>query len=244
MSAGFPFKKQFLPEGGFISRLRGKPPKEIALIELGNQLADGVETVSQDDVNAIEEKYGVNLSVSFPLERQDMYRSYVNFCFTKQPLAGRPPELRHLRYLLRLADSTAEPIERQVVEDVYRRAVGRRVADRMLNAGELEYLGELQRSLSLSQSVVDALKQDEVDKAIRAYLNLAIEDGMLSPDEVAEVHRTISDLGVKFRLTPEQQARWDRYRLYWQLQLGPLPPTVVTVNLQKNETCYFATASS
>ncbi|MEZ4521290.1 MAG: hypothetical protein R3A46_06565 [Thermomicrobiales bacterium] len=71
------------------------------------------------------------------------------------------------------------------------------------------------------------------------YLNQVVEDGLLSPNEEAEIRIAMSGLGLDLNLTAEQQQRWDRFRLYWDLQYGALNPVPVNINLQRAEICYF-----
>lgn len=240
----FPFQTQPLDEPGFLDRLRGQPSKKNALVELNNLLVKGVDAVSEADVERIGREFGVDFGTSFPDERMDMYASYVEFSYGSRRLDEKPPELPHLRKLLRIPDRTADSIERAAAEKRYRQEVRERISDRRLDSHEREALDEVQQALDLSDSVAGAIRHDEADAIVRTYLNQSIEDAMISPDEVAEFERAVASLGLRFEFTPEQRARWERFRTYWELQLGPLRPAQVGINLQKNETCYFTTPAT
>ncbi|CAN5650030.1 hypothetical protein BH23CHL2_BH23CHL2_25780 [soil metagenome] len=240
----FPFQTQPFVEPGLLDRLRGRPSKKNALVELNNLLVNGVEAVSRIDIERIQQKYGVDFGISFPGERLDMYASYVEFSYRSRQPDERPPELPHLRALLRIPKPTAEFMEKAAAEKYYRQEVRARIANQRLDQHERQELDEIQRALDLSDGAAQAIQHDEADAVVRAYLNQSVEDAMISPDEAAEFENAVASLGLAFEFTPEERARWDRFRKYWELQLGPLQPAPVSINLQKNETCYFATPAT
>lgn len=241
MAASSPFSERQLQPPSLLDKLLRRPRRENAVADLNNRLADGVTRVTPEDVREIEQRWQVDFSEEFRDDLEQLYARFARHCYRQRatPTPQHREEMRHLASLLRLDESAVERIERPMREKIYRATVRERIKDRRLEPEEIGDLEELGAKLDLDPATTHRIRQEEGDQVVRDYLNQSVEDGKLSPDEVAEVERAIESLGIEFTLTPEQQARWDRFRLYWQLEEGELPVVPVEINLQRNEVCHF-----
>lgn len=242
---GYPFQHREIEERTFTDRLLRRPHRENALIELTNLLVGGILTVTPTQIQQIEETYEVDLSDDFQDERADIFRRYLAYCYRDRGIGQSEREQLHrLISLLHLNDTVAREIAERTQRELYREAVQEVFASRRFTNDEARSLDTLQEHLLINDELAQQIKQDEAKAAVQSYIDQAVEDATLSPQEEAEVQLAASSLNVKIEISDENRQRWDRYRLYWDLQFGPLPPVPVDIHLQKTETCYFAIPAS
>lgn len=239
-----PFAVRELEDESVWDRLLQRPHRENALIELTNRLAGGVGNVSVEDRRAIEEQYEVDFSEDFSEQRERMLHDYLTYCLADGDLVtGERAELNRLVEVLALTNESVQQVRTEAFEDAYRGALRERIVDRRLNDDELAYLGRIQGQFQIGEERERAIRTEEASTVVRAMLNEASEDGLVSPEEDAEVQWTLANLDVGSDLTEEEVGRWLRYRLYWDLENGPLPVVESGLNLQKNEVCHFLHAT-
>lgn len=239
-----PFTVQAFEEESVWDRLLQRPHRENALIELTNRLAGGVGNVSVEDRRAIEAQYEVDFSEDFPEQRERMLKDYLEYCLVDDDLmAGERAELNNLLEVLALTNESVQQVRTEAFEDAYRSALRERIADRRLNDDELAYLGRIQGQFQIGEEREREIRTEEASTVVRAMLNEASEDGLVSPEEDAEVQWTLANLDAESDLTEDEAGRWLRYRQYWDLENGPLPVVESGLNLQKNEVCHFLHAT-
>jgi len=169
-----------------------------------------------------------------------MLASFLKWCYRDGILdQDERRQVDHLQSILSIDSDAASSIRKHIEQEIFRAEVAERFKDRRLSVDDQWTLSELQQRLGIDTRTANAIKQEVADTVVRQYLNQAVEDGFLSPEEEAEVRLAVSSLGLDLKFTPEQQQRWDRFRLYWDLQFGAMQPVRVDIKLQSSETCYF-----
>ena len=77
------FQKKELAKRSFWQSLIGGNPKENAVAEINNLLAEkSLLDISIEDIARIEEKYDVDVSKSIQEEAQAWFKQYLEFCLT------------------------------------------------------------------------------------------------------------------------------------------------------------------
>jgi hypothetical protein len=73
------------------------------------------------------------------------------------------------------------------------------------------------------------------------FIDLAIADERLSPDEETEINNIANNLGINLSFDDHSQKSLDRYRLYWQIENGIIPEIISDINLYNGEKLHFKT---
>lgn len=236
-----PFQYRPLEEPDLSDRLFRRPHRENALIEITNILADDISSLTAERVRQIEERWGVDFNKDFEDQRAEIFERYLAHCYSDFEIDPRERErLNQLIELLHLDDDQIHKIARPLQASTYREAVQRFIADYEVTPEEDERLLALRSGLMLDEDQAHEIETKETTRHIQQYIDQAVEDALISPDEEAAILRAAKALNVTLQWSDEYRKRWDRYRLYWDLQYGPLTPVTVRIRLQKTEQCYFS----
>jgi hypothetical protein len=224
-------------------KLKGQKSEKNAVIEINNLLSEKpIMEVGAEDILAILDKYELNLYTDFSDgSLRELYKKYLRFCFDDNHLDEEEiVRLKHLKRLLGLTDKAVEIANHQICQEVYERELDTALEDHRLDEKELQFLDQLQNQLQLPQSWVDSIYQHKAQSIIIQFVKGAIADERLSPDEEAELQALISNLGIEPQLDESTQAELAKYRLFWQIENGELPPIYVPIKLKNGEEhCYF-----
>jgi hypothetical protein len=74
---------------------------------------------------------------------------------------------------------------------------------------------------------------------VKNYLDRAISDEKLSPEEEKEFYAISSSLNVEIKMDKKNKDHLEKLKLFWIIENGVLPVLEIDINLQKNEQCYF-----
>src|SRR5690606_40167243 len=103
------FNVKELKRPSTVQKILKRTPKENALIEINNLLADNQDDLSKislEDIEQITKRYKVNLGKKFKQFRLDLFQKYIEHCLADNRLDdGEIASFQHLKYLLLLSDS-------------------------------------------------------------------------------------------------------------------------------------------
>jgi envelope transporter Tic110 len=228
-----------LESPGFVGRLFGRKPKENALREIQNLLADrAVKDLAAADVENILSEYAL------PRERAshgllDFYRQALaygikDFHISDDEIA----DLRQLRYVLGLDEVSATAIEAELLREKYRVALRTALADGHLSDEEKGRLAVVAANFSLPDDAKAAIYKEEVHAVIQEAFNKMIADQRLTAGEEQQLAAMSENLGVKVTYGAELEQKIARYRQLAQVENGQLPQVQCGVLLQRGETCH------
>lgn len=237
------FEKMQLTEPSLFGRLFGKQPKENAIIEINNLLAEKhLKDITVEDVLKILEKYKVGLYTKHHNGVSSLYASYLRNCLLDKKITDDEiNELKHLKRILHLNDLTIEEIHNQLASEIYKAEFEKAISEGRLNDSEKDFLMKLRNDLRLSDDIVTKIRNVSTKQLIQNFLDNAISDQRLSPDEEKELNAIAHSLDVDLKVGDNTQATLDKYKLFWQIENSEIPSLPVSINLQKNEKCYFQT---
>ena len=218
----------------------GAEPDRNAFVELHNLIA-AAETPAEfgpGDRDRIGRRHGVDLGRTFLSERRDLYGRLLRDRLADGDLDGDDRHaLAHVAETLALtpADTLAD----------HRRAFGDVVTDALdddcLSVDERLILYKLQHTLGLDPRIADGaygvLARERLLKTVAQKLC----DGVLSPDEEAEIAAVAADLSVG--VPPEIAAMLDAARVRWQIRHGALPTVEVPTGVARGEVGRYRTAA-
>ena len=236
------FYKSELEPTSIWDKLKGHKPEKNAVIEINNLLSEKpIMQVRAEDIQNILDKYELNLYRDFDDgSLREIYKTYLRFCFDDNHLDDEEiVRLKKLKKLLGLNDKSVEIANHQICQEVYERELDAALEDHRLDNKELQFLKQLQNKLQLPQSWVDSTYQHKAQSIIIQFVKGAIADERLSPDEEQELQALADNLGIEPRLDTTTQAELAKYRLFWQIENGVLPPIYVPIKLKPDEHCYF-----
>jgi AAA+ superfamily predicted ATPase len=147
--------------------------------------------------------------------------------------------LSSLRFLFDIGEDEVLRFERDEIEPRYKHALQQVIRDGDLSARERENLRALAGQLGLAPHVEQRLFVGPVREHVAIVAKEAMADGRVTDAERDRLSRLIKDTGVAV----DEGTMKDLGRLHslWRVEAGqPLNPVAVSINLQKDEVCYFS----
>lgn len=235
------YSKKGLKAPSFFQKVLGKKIKENALIEINNLLAEKeLKTITVEDVYAIANKYGVNFHTDYDHEIADFYKEYLKSCLEDKFISNEELEdLRHLKYILEINDKVIESIHQDLAGLIYKREVEKVIHDGELDEEERLFIEKLQNDLKLPKDVANKIYQQSGQELIRNFMNSAIADAKLTPDEERELYAIAKNLNAELKFDEATKSDLEKYKLYWQIENDDMPELVVDINIPRSEKCYF-----
>jgi hypothetical protein len=225
----------------FLRRIFGLVPRRNAVATLTNRLADAhsVRDVSDDVVGSLAHQYRVDLTTRFRSDLEGMYRSFLAYSLQDRSFSDDEiADLRHLKRLFAISDSTAHRIHTDTAGDIYKKSVAEVLSDGRLTDEERAFLNNLERDLILPHEIAQAIYSEAADAKLQNLVQHVIEDERLSPNEERELQAMERSLGVQVQLDTRKRAVLQRLKLYWVIENGAVPSIDVPIRLQKAEVCY------
>lgn len=237
------YKKLSLKDQSFFERLFGKQPKENAFIEVNNLLSEkNMQEVTIEDVQNILSKYKVGLYSAEHSRLNSLYADYLRHCLSDKLFTDDEVEaLGHLKTVLHLNDQTVSQIHGQLVSEIYKTEFDKVVSDGRLDEQDKKFISKLQNDLKLSDELASAIRRESSSKIVNNFLHNAMSAQRLSPDDEKELQAIAHSLGAELSMDAHTKSVLDKYRLFWQIENSEIPTMPVSLNLQKNEKCYFYT---
>lgn len=178
------YTREQLIEQNFFQKLFHRLPKENALIEINNLLADSqtaIETINLETITAISDKYKVNLVKEFKESRYDLFNRYVRHCLTDQKLDEKEISiLRHLKDLLLLDENDTKRLISVETDRLYQDQVNEAISDGKLEAYELENLERLKNDLLLPDKIASKIYEKSVEERLKQVLEDVLSDERIS----------------------------------------------------------------
>lgn len=242
LPTGAAFASRPLPEPSLLDRARRRPPKDGALVELENRLASATSPreVSAEEVSALSQRYEVDMPRTFSKQFERMYERYAAQRLVDRHLdESELADLRHLKLLFGLTDARVDVIHNRLAQALYHEDIRAAVADGRIDPDERRALERLREELRLPDSLAERIYREAASARLREAVSSAIADQRLTPDEDQELEAIAASLGMALSADEETRQALDRYRQYWVIENGDLPPVPVDIRLQRKETCYF-----
>lgn len=234
-----------LEQPGLLQRMLRRKPKENALREIENLLAErSITELAAADVETILSNY--------ELPRPDahqgliaLYQAAVDYRAKDLHLTENDKvELSRLRYVLGLDEGEARQIELDLFCALYRVALRAALKDRVLTDEDKKRLTAIVADFGLSDETQSPIYKEEVLAVVQAAFNEAVADQRLTADEEQQLARMSDNLGVKISHDAEAQRRLERFRLLAAIDNGRLTPIDAGVLLQRGEQCHARFAST
>jgi hypothetical protein len=230
-----------LARRSFLQRLLKQQPQENALIELNNLLASGpIQNLSKKDVSEIEKKYSLDLRLEFPLNLEEFYATYLNYCLSDRSLSdAEQATLQHLKTILSLNDRTIDSLHVRIGAVIYKRSFEEALADGRLTGSEKAFLDKLQTDIRLPKELAAKISLETRTAYVNRYISQVLAGQQFSPLQVEELAAVTNSLNIAPELSDKTKQQLERYKHYWAIKNLPLAILETDVNLQKNESCHF-----
>lgn len=235
------YEIQELFKPSFSQRLLRKEPKENAIVEVNNLLAKKpIKEVKLEEIEAISEKYKVDLHSRFNGLLNSMYYGYLKHCLLDNCISDNElDDLNHLRSLLLLTDSEVEEHHNMLVNEIYKTNIDEVISDGKIDKTEEEFLEKLKTNLKLPADIAEKISGESRKKFVLSrYENMTV-DRQISPDDWEEFNLIAKNLDVKVKFDETTQEQIEKFKLFWFIENGELPIKEVSINLQFNEHCYI-----
>ncbi len=235
------YSRKDLKKPSFFQRVLGQKIKENALIEINNLLSDkDFASITVEEVHAIAEKYGVNLETDYDDEVSGFYKAYLSTCLKDKYISkGELEDLKQLKYLLGLNDKEVDEIHHELAGEIYKMEVEKVIEDGELDESERGFIEQLQNDLKLPDEVAQDIYETSGQELIRRFMNDAIADARLTPEEEKQLYAIAQNLNAEMKLDDATKTDLEKYKLYWQIENDDMPELVVDINIPRSEKCYY-----
>jgi hypothetical protein len=223
---------------GLLERLRHRPLKENAFIELRNIVAQSpLMELPLDRVQPILNDYGLTEAEAHP-EFLQMYTTIFTHHISGLALrADVRAGLVRLRQFLWLHDEEAAAAERVAARHQYERLL-RTALEATPSSSVRAELDPLAEALGVSAEGCRASYAAEARRIAQMAFDQALATGRLAPTEDARLQRLGQALGTTLIFDAAAQSKVDRARLLGRIASGDLPTIAVDVILQRGEVCH------
>jgi len=235
------FQQTSLSKISFFQKLFKQHPQENAVIELNNLLATKpVRAIFAEDIKQIETRYNLSLEREFKLNIEEFYATYLNYCLEDNALsADEIDELKHLKKILSLNDTSIQNLHDRVGAIVYKKSFQEAVADGRLSKEENKFLEKLEADLKLSKALAEKIEKETKLAVVHNYVKNIIADQRLSPAEENELNAIANSLNVELSYKDDTRKQLEKLKLYWALENLELPNIPHDIIIQKSERCHF-----
>lgn len=233
------FENRTLIRLSLMQRLLGQFPEENALIELNNLFASKpIESITQNEVTQIEDKYRLSLIKTFRLNLEEFYAVVLNQLITPTGLTHENlSTLEHLRTLLNIPKEATTFFHTRLGERFYQDSYTNAITNGRIGTEQQTLLNHLKDSIGLPVDVTDRIARETKDTYFGKFVSRIIADARVNPQEEAQLSEVINNLGIELDSAMHSQIK--RYKLYWDIDNSPLPVVGVDVALQRGEVCHF-----
>lgn len=240
------YAKQALKKRTFFQKMLGQKPKENALIEINNLLAEkDLRLITVDEIHNITNKYGVNLISDFGEDTFIFYRNYLTSCLEDKFLSEEEIEdLKNLKKILGLSDKDVNQIHAEMSGSIYKDAVDKVIEDGELDEQERVFIEKLQKDLNLSDEIASNIYQQRGEELIKNMMSNAISDSKLNPKEEKELYEIAKNLNAEIKMDSATKSSLEKYKLYWKIENDEMPELADhKLAIPRSEKVYFKTNS-
>lgn len=235
------YKTKELSQPTFFQRTFKKFPVENAIIEVNNLLAKRpIKEIKIEEIEAISEKYKVDLHIEFAEKLKELYSIYLMECLSDNSISEQElDELNYLKKLLHLQDYEVEILHNKLAGEIYKTHYNDVMIDGKIFDSEKEYLEKLQKNLRLSENQAEEITAESGKEFVQKQFDKITDDRRLSPKEWEEFTTLAQNLDVNVTMNDATKEQLEKFKLYWQIEKGELPIKDVSIHLPQNEQCYF-----
>lgn len=230
-----------LEQLSFFQKTFKKFPKKNAFIEVNNMLAERpVKEIKIEEIDAISEKYKVDLHNEFADKLKGLYSTYLKECLSDNFISDKElDELNYLKKLLHLQDYEVEILHKKLAGEIYEANYNDVIIEGKILDSEKESLEKLQKNLRLSEYYAEEISGESRKQFVNRQWEKINEDKRLSPEEWEEFTTLAKDLEVNVTMDNETKEQIEKFKLYWHIEHGELPIKEVSIYLQQSERCYY-----
>lgn len=234
------FKQATLSERSFFQKIFNQHPQENAIKEVNNLLASKpLLQISKQEIEAIENKYDVNIEKEFKLNLEEFYAVYLNYCLKDKNLSNDElKELKHLKTILNLNDKSIDNLHSRIGEIVYKQSFQEAVSDGRLTKDEEAFLTKLENELRLPKELANKISNETRHSFMTNYVAQIVADERLSPDEEKELEAIAASLNIDVKIDEENKIIFEKLKRYWALENLELECLDADITLQKTENCF------
>lgn len=240
------YAKQELKKRTFFQKMLGQKPKENALIEINNLLAEkDLRSITVDEIHSITHKYGVNLMNDFGDDIFVFYKNYLTSCLEDKFLSEEEiDDLKNLKHILGLNDKDVNQIHAEMSGSIYKEAVDKVIQDGELDEEERVFIEKLQKDLNLSDEIAGNIYKQRGEELIKNMMSNAISDSKLNPQEEKELYAIAKNLNAEIKIDAATKSSLEKYKLYWKIENDEMPELADhDLAIPRSEKVYFKTSS-
>lgn len=239
------YNEQQLVKQNFFQRLFKVPPKDNACIEINNLFAQNQGDLMRIQLNQITEiaqKYKLDLDKEYKQSRLDLFSKYLKYCVEDRKLEDKEIKvLKHIQELLLLSEDDTKTLISIETDRIYQTQVEAVIRNGKVDSFEKENLEKLRQDLLIPDKIASKIFEKSAKERLQEFLDNAISDERISPEEETELLTISNNLGIEFDANKASKGKLEKFKLYWQLENSALPELMSDINLQKNEILHFHT---
>jgi len=226
----------------FLQRLFRQYPSDNAIIEVNNLLAIHCpQDISIQEIQAIQQKYEVDLGAQYGLNLQEFYAVLWNhYVVAEEWSLEFKQQANQLAVLFKLDPAVTTELKNKIGAGPYRQAAITYLSKRRLLTYDRASLEELASQLELSEEISTRIVAEQKQKVIDGYVKILMQKNRCTHDELREAERMTDNFQTPAPLKKQLLQQLRVLVSYWEAEHQPLSAIAIAEGvLQKNETCYF-----
>lgn len=238
-----PFTPQKYIPKTFWQKITGSQPPENALRELVNHLsaASAVTGVSLRIPDIISAKYKFDLRERFRSQLEQLFVSFIDAALADDEYTSQEQEeIEHLRRLFGITEDRYAQLWIESASKFYGGLVADTIKNGSITTDDRSWLSEIAHNLGLSESLCSQIYKKKAHAVVQKYVDVALADGKLSPEEDARIAQICRSLDVNIKLSHADELALERMRRMWRIAHGEMEVVDTRINLQSKEVCYLA----
>ncbi|NUN08294.1 MAG: hypothetical protein HUU54_03880 [Ignavibacteriaceae bacterium] len=204
-----------------------------------NNLLASVNSIETIDTTELQKLTDIS-DPAMPAMLLELYIRYFKWCLIDKKLSKEElSQLKQLKKLFLLSDKEVREYSDKIISEIYLQAVDEVLEDGIVTNEEKDFLRNLRDDLYLDDTIAAGILKQASENYLKNYLEEALADERLSPDEEEQLFRLSENLNIGIKTDKYTRDLLERYKIYWLIDNGELPVVPVDINLDDNEACHF-----
>ncbi|MDP8232807.1 MAG: hypothetical protein P9L91_09100 [Candidatus Zophobacter franzmannii] len=241
-----PFILEYLQQPGFFMKLFKIPLQDNFRVELNNLLSGRhPHDINITELNQIRNKYQVYSEDKFNKTLFSLYNKALKLFLADRALSSDERIfLNSLRELLELEPLEVERMEKSILFEIYLNRGNNLLAETWHPTGIKTQLTKVASDLSLNSSIAEQFYYQFAKRNIQTKIIETLKDKRLTPDEESELKKLVDYYEIEMELDIGTEEELSQAKHLWNIENGKLTSIDVSINLHKEEVCYYTTTAS
>lgn len=235
-----PFEKKEYYKPNLLEKLSKNIPKRNFLIDLNNLLSESrLDSLNNIQISQLASKYEINPYEKFGNEMRTILKEYLQ----ENLINDGYLHAVNFQELLGIDNDNFLKIYHPIALELIKKKVGEILkSSRTYSEVEETQIQQFREFLNIPEEESEKIINECRVGIVQAQFNQIVEDGRVSPDELAITEKLSNDLQVNASLDEKSKQQIEKFKWLWKIENADLPLIEPDILMPKSEKCYFICA--